>query len=54
MANDDSYVSNDSCDEIKENEEIQTLLLCGLAVKGLLLTHKSKYVCRRRRSSSRT
>nr|KAJ0200882.1 hypothetical protein LSAT_V11C600324110 [Lactuca sativa] len=51
---DNSYDSDDLCDEIEENEEIQTLLLCGLAVKGLLLTHKSKYVCRRHRSSSRT
>ncbi|CAI9271619.1 unnamed protein product [Lactuca saligna] len=51
---DNSYDSDDLCDEIEENEEIQTLLLCGLAVKGLLLTHKSKYVCRDRRSSSRT
>ncbi|CAH1416778.1 unnamed protein product [Lactuca virosa] len=50
----DSYDSDDSYDEIEENEEIQTLLLCGLAVKGLLLTQKSKYVCRSRRSSSRT
>nr|KAJ0198186.1 hypothetical protein LSAT_V11C700348180 [Lactuca sativa] len=51
---DNSYDSDDLCDEIEENEEIQTLLLCGLVVKGLLLTHKSKYVCRRRRSSSCT
>ncbi|XP_023743163.1 uncharacterized protein LOC111891341 [Lactuca sativa] len=51
---DTSYDSDDLCDEIEENEEIQTLLLCGLAVKGLLLTQKLKYVRRRRRSSSRT
>ncbi|XP_023735720.1 uncharacterized protein LOC111883630 [Lactuca sativa] len=51
---DNSYDSDDLCDEIEENEEIQTLFLCGLAVKGLLLTHKSKYVRRPRRSFSRT
>ncbi|CAI9278847.1 unnamed protein product [Lactuca saligna] len=51
---DNSYDNDDLCDENEENEDIQTLLLCGLAVKGLLMTHKLKYVCRRRRSSSRT
>ncbi|XP_023741115.1 uncharacterized protein LOC111889213 [Lactuca sativa] len=49
-----SYESDDLCDEIEENEEIQTLLLCGLAVKGLLLTQKLKNVRRRRRSSTLT
>nr|KAJ0193071.1 hypothetical protein LSAT_V11C800389510 [Lactuca sativa] len=49
-----TLVSFSLCDEIEENEEIQTLLLCGFAVKGLLLTHKLKYVCRRLRSSLRT
>ncbi|KAL7600320.1 hypothetical protein Lser_V15G24828 [Lactuca serriola] len=51
---DNSYDSDDLCDEIEKNEEIQTLFLCGLAVKGLLLTQKSKNVRRRHRSSSRT
>ncbi|XP_023743161.2 uncharacterized protein LOC111891338 [Lactuca sativa] len=51
---DNLYDSDDLCHEIEENEEIQTLLLCGLAVKVLLLTQKLKYVRRHRRSSSRT
>ncbi|CAI9269987.1 unnamed protein product [Lactuca saligna] len=51
---DNSYDSDDLCDEIEENKEIQTLLLCGIAVKGLLLTKKSKNVRRRRRSSTCT
>lgn len=51
MDSDDSY---DGSEENLKDEEVQWLLLCGLVVKGLLLTHKMSKTHIPCHSSSRT